>query len=115
MQVGQGVLALRDGPPSSSAVRRIYLITYDVCDPKRLRQTFKCLKNWGDHLQYSVFECHLTPTDLIRCKAELAEIIHHGEDQVLVVDLGSVENRSDDLVQAIGKPYSDMAAPCIVV
>ncbi|MCG8648548.1 MAG: CRISPR-associated endonuclease Cas2 [Pirellulales bacterium] len=96
-------------------MRRIYLITYDVCDPKRLRQTFKCLRNWGDHLQYSVFECQLTPSDLLRCKAELAEIIHHGQDQVLVIDLGSATARRDDLVTAIGKPYSSMAAPCIVI
>lgn len=96
-------------------MRRIYLITYDVCDAKRLRRTFKCLRNWGDHLQYSVFECQLTPSDLIRCKAELAAIIHHGEDQVLVIDLGPAASRSDDLVQAIGQPYSAMAAPCVVI
>lgn len=96
-------------------MRRIYLITYDICDARRLRYTFKALRNWGDHLQYSVFECQLTPTDLLQCKAELAEIIHHGEDQVLVIDLGPVASRSDSLVQAIGRPYSAMAAPCIVV
>ncbi|PHQ36277.1 CRISPR-associated endonuclease Cas2 [Rhodopirellula bahusiensis] len=96
-------------------MRRIYLITYDVCDPKRLRHTFRCLRNWGDHLQYSVFECQLTETDLLRCKAELAEIIHHKEDQVLVIDLGPAASRRDDLVEAIGQPYSAMAAPCLVI
>ena len=96
-------------------MRRIYLITYDVCDAKRLRQTFKCLRNWGDHRQYSVFECQLTESDLLRCKAQLAEIIHHDEDQVLVVDLGLAASRSENLVQAIGRPYSALAAPCLVV
>ncbi len=96
-------------------MKRIYLITYDVCDAKRLRYTFKCLRNWGQHLQYSVFECHLGDTELLRCQAELAEIIHHGEDQVLVIDLGPVASRRDDLVQTIGKPYSAMAAPCLVI
>lgn len=96
-------------------MRRIYLITYDVCDAKRLRQIFKCLRGWGDHLQYSVFECQLTDADLLKCKAEMADILHHGEDQVLVIDLGLAASRSETLVQAIGKPYSAMAAPCFVI
>ncbi len=96
-------------------MRRVYLITYDICDARRLRKIFRCLRNWGDHLQYSVFECHLTATDLLRCKAQISEIINHGEDQVLVIDLGSVESRSDSMVESIGKPYSLMTAPCWVV
>lgn len=96
-------------------MRRIYLVTYDICDAKRLRQTYQCLRNWGDHLQYSVFECQLSPSDLIRLKSQLAEIIQHDEDQVLVIDLGTVLTRHDDLVQSIGKPYTTMAAPCLVI
>ena len=96
-------------------MRRIYLVTYDICDAKRLRRTFNCLRNWGDHLQYSVFECQLTPSDLITMKGQLTEIVHHGEDQVLVIDLGTVLTRHEDLVQSIGLPYSNVAAPCLVI
>ncbi len=99
----------------ATIMRRIYLITYDICDPKRLRQVFRCLRNWGDHVQYSVFECQLTPSDLLRCKAELAERIKHNEDQVLVIDLGPADSRGDDLIGTIGRPYSAMAAACLVV
>lgn len=96
-------------------MRRIYLVTYDICEAKRLRQTFKCLRNWGDHLQYSVFECHLTPSDLVLLKGQLTDIIHHGEDQVLMIDLGTLLTRHDDLIQSIGKPYTTIAAPCLVI
>lgn len=96
-------------------MRRIYLITYDICDAKRLRLVFKCLRGWGDHLQYSVFECQLNASDLLRCRGQLSDLIHHGQDQVLVIDLGPAANRSDSLVEAIGKPYSAMAAPCLVI
>lgn len=96
-------------------LRRIYLITYDICEAKRLRRVFKCLRNWGDHVQYSVFECQLSPTELLQCKAQLADMIKHGEDQVLVIDLGPVQSRSDDLIQTIGRPYTCMGAPCLVV
>jgi CRISPR-associated protein Cas2 len=96
-------------------MRNSYLVCYDISDDKRLRRVFKIMRGWGDHLQFSVFECQLTRMDLARLKAELAEVIHHTEDQVLFVDLGPAEGRGDRVITALGKPYSSVDAPCIVV
>jgi CRISPR-associated protein Cas2 len=96
-------------------VRTSYLICYDICDDRRLRKVFQCMRGYGDHLQYSVFECQLTPTDLARCRADLAKIIHHKEDQVLFVNLGPAESRGDRIIIALGKPYATMDASCIIV
>lgn len=96
-------------------MRISYLVCYDISDEKRLRQVFKTMRSYGDHLQYSVFECQLTPMDLARCRSELSEIIHHDEDQVLFVNLGPAEGRGDRVITALGKPYSAIDAPCIVV
>jgi CRISPR-associated protein Cas2 len=96
-------------------MRTSYLVCYDICDDKRLRKVFKAMRNYGDHLQYSVFECQLTRTDLARCKAELNRIIHHDEDQVLFVDLGPADGRGDRVITALGKPYTNMDAPCVIV
>lgn len=96
-------------------MRSSYLVSYDIADPKRLRLVFKFLRNFGDHLQFSVFECQLTPRDLVACRAGLSEIIHHGEDQVLFVDLGPTAGRGDRVITALGKPYSNVDAPCIIV
>ncbi len=63
------------------------------------------MRGYGDHLQFSVFECQLTPVDLARCRAELSAIIHHEEDQVLFVDLRPAEGRRDRVITALGKPY----------
>ena len=60
---------------------------YDICDPKRLRKVFKTMRDFGDHLQYSIFECQFNPIDLAKCRHALSEIIKHNEDQVLFVDL----------------------------
>jgi CRISPR-associated protein Cas2 len=73
------------------------------------------MRGFGDHLQYSVFECQLTRTDLARCRHLLSEIINHREDQVLFVDLGPVEGRGDRVISALGRPYSPFDSPCIVV
>lgn len=96
-------------------MRTSYLVCYDICDDKRLRLVFKTMRAYGDHLQYSVFECQLTPSDLIRLRAELAAIIHHTQDQVLFVNLGPAEGRGDRVITAMGKPYTHIDAPCFVV
>jgi hypothetical protein len=55
-------------------MRTSYLICYDICADKRLRKVFQTMRGYGDHLQYSVFECQLTATDLARCREELAAL-----------------------------------------
>ncbi len=96
-------------------MRNSYIVCYDIADPKRLRQVFKTMRAWGDHLQFSVFECQLTRMDAVRLRAELADIVHHDEDQVLFIDLGPSEGRGDRVITALGKPYVSVDAPLIVV
>lgn len=96
-------------------MRNTFLVSYDICDPKRLRFVFKTMRDFGDHLQFSVFECQFTPVDLAKCRHILAQIIKHDEDQVLFVDLGPTEGRGDRVISALGLPYSALEAPCVVV
>jgi CRISPR-associated protein Cas2 len=96
-------------------MRFSYLVCYDISNPKRLRNVFKFLRDFGDHLQFSIFECQLTPKDLAACRAGLSQIIHHNEDQVLFVNLGPAAGRGDRVITALGKPYTTIDAPCIIV
>ncbi len=96
-------------------MRNTYLVCYDICDDKRLRQVFKTMRDFGDHLQYSIFECQFTQADLVRCRHALSEFIDHRVDQVLFVDLGPVEGRGNRVITALGKAYSPIDSPCIVV
>src|SRR5690606_35574631 len=41
-------------------MRTAYVVTYDICEPKRLRRVYRIMLGYGDHLQYSVFRCELT-------------------------------------------------------
>ncbi|MEZ6078036.1 MAG: CRISPR-associated endonuclease Cas2 [Pirellulaceae bacterium] len=83
-------------------MRHSYIVTYDICDDRRLRRVFTTMRNWGDHLQYSVFECQLTSSDMIQLRDELRKIIHHNEDQVLFIDLGPSDGRGDRVIEADG-------------
>jgi CRISPR-associated protein Cas2 len=96
-------------------VRNTYLVSYDIADANRLRRVYKTLCGLGDRLQYSVFECHFSPADLARCQHALGKLIHHREDQVLFVDLGPVEGRGDRVIRSLGRAYSTLDGPCIVV
>lgn len=70
------------------AGRRRYLIAYDIRDPARLRQVCKLVEAHGDRLQYSVFVCDLTKRELIHLRAAGEDVMHLGEDSVVIVDLG---------------------------
>ena len=95
-------------------MRSSFLVCYDIADDKRLRKVFKIMRDFGDHLQYSVFECQFTPTDLARCREELRQVINHSQDQILFVDLGPSEGRGDRVITALGQPYVKLDAPCII-
>ncbi|HOA62549.1 MAG TPA: CRISPR-associated endonuclease Cas2 [Verrucomicrobiota bacterium] len=93
-------------------MRTTYLVCYDITDDKRLRRVFKSCKNYGDHLQYSVFECDLNPAEKVALECDLAEVINHDEDQVLFVAIGPTEGRGDRVITALGLPYTKLDAPC---
>lgn len=84
-------------------MRRLYLVTYDISDPGRLRKVFKTMRGFGEHLQLSVFQCDLTPMARVEMQAALEEVIHHEEDKVLIIDLGPTEARTVHSVQALGR------------
>ncbi len=83
-----------------------YLVSYDICDPKRLRQVARVLEGFGVRLQYSVFECPLDDLRAAALKASLDAILNHDEDQVLFVSLGPSSNDASLVIEAIGLPYT---------
>lgn len=96
-------------------MRHTYLVCYDIADEKRLPRVHKAMRGFGDRIQYSVFECQLSDTDLARCRHRLSELINNKEDQVLFVDLGPVEGRGDRVITSLGRAYSRLDSPCIIV
>jgi CRISPR-associated protein Cas2 len=96
-------------------MRTTYLICYDISDEKRLRRVFKICKDYGLHLQYSIFECDLSQIEKMEIQQKLAAEINACEDQVLFVELGPTESRGERAIFAIGRPYISIDVPCYVV
>ncbi len=82
--------------------RQRYLVGYDICEPKRLRNVHKVMCSYGDPLQYSVFVCDLDSIELVYMQQDLAEIIHNSEDSVLIVDLGPARTRGEECFTFMG-------------
>lgn len=86
--------------------RTRFLVCYDISHPKRLYRVAKTLEGYGSRLQLSVFECPLDKLRLAEVKAKLSGILHHEEDQVLFVALGSEASDAGLIIEAMGLPYA---------
>jgi CRISPR-associated protein Cas2 len=96
-------------------MRQTYVVTYDICDPKRLRRVYKLMLGWGEHLQLSVFQCELNHRELVELRIQLDRVIKPSEDQVLFANLGTSEGRGSDAITSLGRPYTDPERIAIVV
>lgn len=62
--------------------RTLYLVAYDVCEPRRLQKVCRYLSGYKVAGQKSVFELWLTPAELWRICCELETLIEAEEDRV---------------------------------
>jgi CRISPR-associated protein Cas2 len=93
---------------------RLYVVAYDIREPRRWRQVYKLMHGYGDWLQLSVFQCRLTRRRYVELVAALGERIHHKEDHVLVLDLGRVDQVSLR-VESLGKRFAPVAREPVIV
>lgn len=85
--------------------RKCYLVTYDISNPKRLRNVARIMEGYGYRVQFSVFQCPLDDLRLEQLKAEIAPAINSDEDQVLIVCLGPETEQTFRRFDSIGRPY----------
>ncbi len=66
-----------------------YLVSYDIPDDRRRTQLAKILKDFGDRVQYSVFECILDKDLLDKMVYRIDKITEKNEDSVRIYSLCS--------------------------
>jgi CRISPR-associated protein Cas2 len=69
---------------------RLFLLAYDIADPRRLVRVHRTVRNQGIPLQYSVFLVPGTAADIDGLLAELDCIIDPREDDIRVYPLPKV-------------------------
>ena len=97
-----------------SSDERLYVITYDIGDPKRWRRVFKLMHGYGEWLQLSVFQCRLTRRRHAELIALLDGMIHHKDDHVVLLDLGLAEEVRPYVV-SLGKEFQPIEREPVVV
>ena len=95
----------------------LVLVTYDVSTlseggKKRLRQVARACEDWGQRVQFSVFEIELDPAQWAKLRARLEAIIEPETDSLRYYFLGSNWERKVEHVGA--KPATDLNGPLII-
>ena len=62
------------------------VVSYDMPEDKRRIKVMRALKNYGAHVQYSVFECALKEAAYKKMRARLADLISPRHDSVRPVE-----------------------------
>ncbi len=100
----------RDGP-------MLYLIAYDVATttpggPRRLRRVARACEDYGQRVQYSVFECLVEPEQWILLRSALLEIIDPSQDSLRIYPLDENARRR---IEHVGRKAAvDFEGPLIL-
>ena len=90
------------------------LVAYDIADtdgtgPARLRRVAQVCEKYGQRVQFSVFECRLSPERLARMIGEVEDLIDRDCDSVMVYRF---PGRIGDAKQSFGrKPVHALGEP----
>ncbi|WXG55625.1 MAG: CRISPR-associated endonuclease Cas2 [Candidatus Sedimenticola sp. (ex Thyasira tokunagai)] len=95
----------------------LVLVTYDVrtespCGQRRLRRVAKTCQDYGQRVQYSVFECLVDPSQWVAMKQELLDEIDQEQDSLRFYFLGANWKRRVEHIGA--KPSYDPEGSLII-
>ncbi|MBK8176002.1 MAG: CRISPR-associated endonuclease Cas2 [Rhodospirillales bacterium] len=93
---------------------RLYIVTYDIAEPRRWRRVFKLMNGYGEWLQLSVFQCRLSRKRKVELQAALSELINGNADHVLLLDLGHAD-KVELRVTSLGKVFAAVERQPIIV
>ena len=92
----------------------LYVVAYDISDPKRWRRVFRLMHGYGEWLQLSVFQCRLSRRRHAEMIQLLDGIIHHKEDHVITMEVGPAESVKPRVV-SLGKTFEPIAREPVIV
>lgn len=95
--------------------RQVWFVCYDIRAQGRLRRVYNTMRAHGDHVQYSVFRCELSPMQKAALIDDLTRIIKPTEDQVLLIPVGRPDGARDRAIETLGQPLELIERVCHVV
>lgn len=95
-------------------MEHLYIVVYDIADPKRWRRVFRQMQGYGEWVQLSVFQCRLSRRRHAELVASLDDLIDHGADHVVLVDVGAAEGTEPRIV-SLGKTFQPVKREPVIV
>jgi CRISPR-associated protein Cas2 len=95
-------------------LEHLYIVTYDIRDPKRWRRVFKVMNGYGEWLQLSVFQCRLSRKRQAELVALLDGMLKNGDDHVVMLDLGPADEVKPRVV-SLGRSFAPVVREPVVV
>ncbi len=92
----------------------LYIVAYDIADPKRWRRVFKIMNGYGEWLQLSIFQCRLSRKRHAEMVALLDGILHHDHDHLITLDLGKADSVTPRIT-SLGKSFKPIERGPVIV
>lgn len=93
----------------------LYIVAYDISEPKRGRAVFQLMRGYGEWLQLSMFQCRLNRQRHAEMVATLDQLIHHREDHVVVMDMGLADAVTPRVVSLGKRVFEPVSREPIIV
>jgi len=78
-------------PPGAQEM--LYLIAYDIADPRRLQRISEICQDYGTRVQYSLFECWLEDAHFQQLWEKLGHTIEPKKDRIVAYTLDKTAAR----------------------
>ena len=95
-------------------MEHLYIVVYDISDPKRWRRVFRLMQGYGEWVQLSVFQCRLSRRRHAELVARIDDLIDHDADHVVLVDVG-VADGIEPRVVSLGKAFQAVRREPVIV
>lgn len=84
----------------------LYLVAYDIADPKRLRRVAKTCEDYGIRVERSVFECDLSNADMAELWTKISQIVDLQEDCAVSYRIDAADRRHIRRLGSVGETLS---------
>jgi CRISPR-associated protein Cas2 len=95
-------------------VEHLYVVSYDIREPRRWRKVYQAMHGFGERLQLSVFQCRLGKERVLKMEDILRRLVDQTEDHVVILDLGPSEH-VEVRVSSIGKAFEPVGPGPVIV
>lgn len=65
-------------------MEHLYIVSYDIREPRRWRKVYQAMHGFGERLQLSVFQCRLGKEPMLKMEEILGRLVNRQQDDVLI-------------------------------